>query len=102
LRALQTISFEQGMLIASYGHAGDGNFHVNVLWDDDTIDPEPTIEGIFRLAVNLGGTITGEHGIGLAKKKYLSYEKSPVQIAWMKKTKHLFDPKGLLNPGKIF
>ncbi len=102
LRALKSLSEAHGVLIASYGHAGDGNFHVNVLWDDDGFDPEPAVEGVIRIALSLGGTITGEHGIGLAKKKYLPFEKSALQIAWMKKMKHLFDPRGLLNPGKIF
>jgi glycolate oxidase len=102
LRALKSLGDENGVLIASYGHAGDGNFHVNVLWDDDGFDPEPTVEGVIRIAVSLGGTISGEHGIGLAKKKYLPFEKTSSQIALMKRTKHLFDPKGLLNPGKIF
>lgn len=102
LCALKKISEEHGVLIASYGHAGDGNFHVNVLWDDESFDPEPAVCAVLRTAVDLGGTITGEHGVGLAKKKYLPFEKSQAQINWMKRTKNLFDPKGLLNPGKIF
>lgn len=102
LQTLKKLSDEHGILIASYGHAGDGNFHVNVLWDEDDRDPEPTVEAVLRAAVELGGTITGEHGVGLAKKKYLHLEKTPAQIDWMRRTKHLFDPMGLLNPGKIF
>ncbi len=102
LVTLKRLSEAHGILIASYGHAGDGNFHVNVLWDDDALDPNPTVEAVLRAAVNLGGTITGEHGVGLAKKPYLHFEKTPAQIDWMRKIKQLFDPKGLLNPGKIF
>ena len=102
LDGLKKLSDTHGLLIASYGHAGDGNYHVNVLWDDDDLDPEPAVAGVLKLAVSLDGTITGEHGVGLAKKKYLPLQKTPGQIAWMKRTKALFDPKGLLNPGKIF
>ena len=102
LATLKRLSEAHGLLIASYGHAGDGNFHVNVLWDDDNINPEPAVEAVLRTAVDLGGTITGEHGVGVAKKPYLHLERSPTQIDWMRRTKQLFDPKGLLNPGKIF
>jgi glycolate oxidase len=102
LERLKALSEKDGVLIASYGHAGDGNFHVNVLYDDASWDYEPTITSVFRIALDLGGTITGEHGVGLAKKKYLPMEKSPAQISWMKRQKQLFDPEGLLNPGKIF
>ncbi len=102
LEKLRGLREKHGVLIASYGHAGDGNFHVNVLWDDPEWDPEPALVDIFRLALDLGGTITGEHGVGLAKKAYLPMEKSPSQIAWMRAQKRLFDPAGLLNPGKIF
>ncbi len=102
LTALKNLSDKNNVLIASYGHAGDGNFHVNILWDDELFEPEPTVEQVFKIAVSLGGTITGEHGVGLAKRKYLPLEKTPAQIAWMKRIKQLFDPKDLLNPGKIF
>jgi glycolate oxidase len=102
LEALKRLSEADEVLIAAYGHAGDGNFHVNVLYDDDQWDCEPTIVRVFEIALSLGGTITGEHGVGIAKKKYLPLQKSPSQIAWMQRQKQLFDPQGLLNPGKIF
>jgi glycolate oxidase len=102
LERLRRIQEKHGVLVASYGHAGDGNFHVNVLWDDPEWDVEPALLDIFRLALELGGTITGEHGVGLAKKKYLPLEKTPAQLNWMKSIKDRFDPAGLLNPGKIF
>ncbi len=102
LERLREVGRRHDVLIASYGHAGDGNYHVNILWDDPEWRPDATIEAVLRTALDLGGTITGEHGIGLAKKAYLSLEKSAAQIAWMRAQKALFDPKGLLNPGKIF
>ncbi len=88
----------------TYGHAGDGNLHVNFLWD--TPDEEPAIaravEALMRATVELGGTLSGEHGIGLAKAPYLALEQSPELIQLQKDLKRVFDPKGLLNPGKIF
>jgi glycolate oxidase len=102
LMGVRELKKKHGVLLASYGHAGDGNYHVNVLWDDPEWDPWPAVEDVFRLVLSLGGSITGEHGIGLAKKKYLPWEKGEEQIALQKKIKAVFDPKGLMNPGKIF
>jgi glycolate oxidase len=102
LEQLEQLSRKSGVLIASYGHAGDGNYHVNVLYDDPSFDAAPIIRQVFRIALDLGGTITGEHGVGLAKKPYLPMEKSVAEIDWMRAEKNLFDPSGLLNPGKIF
>ncbi len=102
LEGLNRIEEKHGVLIASYGHAGDGNFHVNLLWDDPEWVPEPVLEDIFRLALDLKGTITGEHGVGLAKKKYLPWEKDVTHLDLQRNIKKLFDPKGLMNPGKIF
>jgi glycolate oxidase len=89
-------------LVAAYGHAGDGNYHVNVLWDDPEFDPQGPLDELVRLVLSLGGTITGEHGIGLAKRRYLPWEKTAEHLALQKSLKLQFDPKGLLNPGKIF
>ncbi len=102
LVGLRRLKEKHGVLFASYGHAGDGNYHVNVLWDDPEWDPEPAVEDVFRLVLDLGGSITGEHGIGLAKKKYLPWEKGDEQVALQRALKKVFDPKGLMNPGKIF
>jgi glycolate oxidase len=102
LDGLKRLEAKHKILIASYGHAGDGNFHVNVLWDDPDWNPQPVIEDIFRLALDLKGTITGEHGVGLAKKKYLPWEKDATYLGLQREIKKLFDPKGLMNPGKIF
>jgi glycolate oxidase len=88
----------------SYGHAGDGNLHVNYLWDEpeERGRVEGSIEALFRDVVELGGTLSGEHGIGVTKAPYLSIEQPPELIALERQLKHLFDPDGLLNPGKIF
>lgn len=90
--------------LPSYGHAGDGNLHVNFLWDDPDEWPrvKQGIESLFRHVVELGGTLSGEHGIGVLKAPYLSLEQSPEVIAIQEQIKNLFDPAGILNPGKIF
>ena len=102
LEEMRRVGERFGVITAAYGHAGDGNYHANVLWDTPDQDAHGAVDEIIRLVLSLGGTITGEHGIGLAKKRYLPWEKSPDQIALMKAIKRQFDPKGLLNPGKIF
>lgn len=88
----------------TYGHAGDGNLHVNFLWDEPAEVPAVSraIEQLFRDTVELGGTLSGEHGIGVLKAPYLPLEQSPQLIALQKSIKRVFDPQGLLNPGKIF
>jgi glycolate oxidase len=93
-----------GIRHLTYGHAGDGNLHVNFLWDDDAERPgvDRAIEMLMRATVDLGGTLTGEHGIGVAKAQYLPLEQSGEVIAVQRDIKRVFDPKGLLNPGKIF
>ncbi len=88
----------------SYGHAGDGNMHVNFLWDHAGEIPavERAIERLFRDVIELGGTLSGEHGIGVLKAPYLALEQSAELIALQRELKRVFDPQGLLNPGKIF
>ncbi|HLK41407.1 MAG TPA: FAD-linked oxidase C-terminal domain-containing protein [Polyangiaceae bacterium] len=88
----------------SYGHAGDGNLHVNFLWDDDSERPrvDRAIELLMRATVEMGGTLSGEHGIGVSKAPYLPLEQSEALIELQRDIKRTFDPKGLLNPGKIF
>jgi len=102
LEGLRGLSRKHGVLVASYGHAGDGNYHVNVLWDDPEFSADAVVEDIFKLVWRLDGTITGEHGVGLSKKKYLPMEQSAALIAVQKSVKQALDPAGLLNPGKIF
>ncbi len=93
-----------GVRHLSYGHAGDGNLHVNFLWDDDAERPavDRAIGMLMRATVELGGTLTGEHGIGVSKAQYLALEQSEGLIALQQSIKRVFDPSGLLNPGKIF
>jgi glycolate oxidase len=88
----------------TYGHAGDGNFHVNFLWNDDAEREavDRALLSLMKATVQLGGTLTGEHGVGVLKAEYLPLEQSPALIAVQKDIKRVFDPKGLLNPGKIF
>jgi glycolate oxidase len=92
--------------IPCFGHVGDGNIHVNVMVnprDEDEIRRAHEAEGaLFKGVVGLEGSISGEHGIGFAKAKYLGIELTPETIALMKRIKQAFDPHGILNPGKIF
>jgi glycolate oxidase len=89
---------------AVYGHAGDGNLHVNLLFDsrEDRDRVEAANGAVIRAAIALGGTITGEHGVGLAKRAYLGEEQSAALIAAQRRIKAALDPDGILNPGKIF
>ena len=93
--------------IISFGHAGDGNVHVNILKDNvpderwELLVPAVT-EEIYRLTLSLGGTLTGEHGIGATRRKYLSLAIDEEQVNIMRGIKDAFDPNHILNPGKIF
>jgi glycolate oxidase len=107
LKGVKEIGNRYGFRSVCYGHAGDGNLHVNIikenLSDDDWNNKVPLgIREIFQLCVSLGGTISGEHGIGLVQKNYLPIAFSNVQLRVMKEIKNVFDPNGILNPGKIF
>jgi glycolate oxidase len=88
-----------------FGHAGDGNLHPRIMFDRSEADQvnrvHQAVEEIFRLACDLGGTLTGEHGIGLAKAPYMRMEHGPVAMGVMQTLKKLFDPNNILNPGKM-
>ena len=103
VRRLDRLAAEHDVLIATFGHAGDGNLHVNVLSNDEEISRrlEPVLSGIFAHALELGGTLTGEHGVGIAKRRFVSMEQSEDVIALQRQLKRVFDPSGLLNPGKL-
>jgi glycolate oxidase len=92
--------------VASFGHAGDGNIHVNLMVNpDDQAERARATQAereLFEHVVALEGSISGEHGIGFAKARYLPIELAPEEIALMKRLKTAFDPNGILNPGKIF
>ena len=89
-----------------YGHAGDGNLHVNLLADDNSAATirlmDETVEIILKKAIELGGTLSGEHGIGLTKSRFLPLEFDPATLGFMSEVKRLFDPNNLMNPGKLF
>jgi glycolate oxidase len=87
-----------------YGHAGDGNLHVNFLWnhEDEEVRVAQGIADLFRCTVRLGGTLSGEHGIGLVKAPFLPLEQDEPLLRLGRQIKATFDPLGLLNPGKIF
>jgi glycolate oxidase len=104
LARAETIGIATGVRQLAYGHAGDGNLHVNFLWNDDAERPavERAIEMLMRTTIELGGTLSGEHGIGVSKAQYLGIEQSEDLITLQRDIKRVFDPKGLLNPGKIF
>ncbi len=91
--------------IATFGHFGDGNVHPTILTDETDKEEmervESALEEIFQKTIELGGTITGEHGVGLAKKKFLPKQFDQGSYALLKQVKHTLDPDGLLNPGKI-
>jgi len=105
IRALEEMEKRFGIPILSFGHAGDGNFHVSIMIKDTPEDrekAEEAVKEIFTETIKLGGTLSGEHGIGLSKAAYLGMELSPEVMNTMKKIKRLFDPNNILNPGKIF
>ena len=106
VREIQRISREQDLPIAIFGHAGDGNLHPNILADRrdpvEMVRVEHAIAAIFEASVRLGGTLSGEHGIGLSKQPFLRLALSPEAVALMQSVKRAVDPKGILNPGKIF
>lgn len=107
LESVKSIGDVYGFKSICYGHAGDGNLHVNILkgtlnnekWNNEL---PKAIEQIFKKVVSLGGTISGEHGIGLVQKQYMPIAFPNVTIELMKSIKAVFDPNGILNPGKIF
>jgi glycolate oxidase len=108
LRRVDAIARRFELPVATFGHAGDGNLHVNFLCDEDrTRDAvarriDGAVESLFRETVAMRGTLSGEHGIGLKKQRHMPLEQSASLIAWQKKLKRLWDPQDLLNPGKIF
>lgn len=106
LRRIEEIAARFQVTVVCYGHAGDGNLHVNLLAErqdrDEVKRALAAVEEIFKASVALGGAISGEHGIGLAKKRYIRYNLSPDVLALTRRIKQAFDPAGILNPGKIF
>jgi glycolate oxidase len=103
LTEVDAIAARSGLLMVTFGHAGDGNIHVNVMHDEsERSAAERAVREVFEAVVRLQGSITGEHGVGLAKAAYLPLEAGPDAIAAMKRIKQALDPRNILNPGKIF
>ena len=107
LKEVKSIGGEFGFRSICYGHAGDGNLHINILKDqmDDEkwINELPhAIRKLFESVVRMGGTLSGEHGIGLVQSPYMNIACSEAQLEAMQAVKKALDPKGILNPGKIF
>lgn len=97
---------EIGLATPTFGHAGDGNLHVHIMYNstdsDEAERAKAGIKKLMRKVVDLGGVITGEHGIGLAKIPFIEYQHNEAELGAMRAVKNALDPKGILNPGKIF
>ena len=104
---MKDIGKKYGFHSVCYGHAGDGNLHVNIIRGDLTEEQwngslKEGIREIFELVKRLGGTISGEHGIGLVQKEYMNIMFDDTQMRLMREIKKIFDPNNILNAGKIF
>jgi glycolate oxidase len=106
LGGLRRLSEETGVDIINFGHAGDGNIHVNLMVDrsneQELRKAHSIIKEIFGMTLGFGGTISGEHGVGITKAPYIGMEIKDTELNLMKGIKRLFDPRDILNPGKIF
>src|SRR4030066_300026 len=105
LQKVREIERGKVIIIACFGHAGEGNIHVNILFDKNNAEEagkaKEAVDDIINLTIRLGGTISGEHGIGMTKRVYAGMEIHPVAVEVMKKVKGGLDPNGILNPGKV-
>ena len=106
IRKVDAIAEKYRVAIVNFGHAGDGNIHVNIMIDKkipgELEKAEKAIEEVFKGALALGGTMSGEHGVGIAKAPYIPLEITPAAAIYMKAIKQALDPNNILNPGKIF
>ena len=104
ITGLEGLSHEHGVRIVNFGHAGNGNIHVNLLVNPDDADEmaraERCLDAVFDLVLKLGGTLSGEHGVGLAKRDFVDRELDPIALRVMQGIKREMDPLGILNPGK--
>ncbi len=103
LAKVREIGEREAIEVPAYGHAGDGNLHVNFLWNDDAerARVERGIARLFEAVVAMDGTLSGEHGLGTTKAPFLGLEQSASVVALQQRIKDAFDPKGILNPGKV-
>jgi len=106
IHGLEGLSQKHGIPIVNFGHAGNGNIHVNLLFDPDNItqanNAQACLDEMFTLVLELDGTLSGEHGVGLEKKNYIARELDPVALSLMRSIKQVFDPNNILNPDKSF
>ncbi len=106
MRFLKKLKKESGLAIPTFGHAADGNFHVNIMFNRGDKAQEraakKAVNSLMKTVVELGGAITGEHGIGIAKSQFLSFQHNKAEIGAMRAIKQVLDPNNILNPGKIF
>jgi glycolate oxidase len=106
IRKVEASAEKYDIPIVNFGHAGDGNIHVNIMIDKKVpgaLDKaEKAIEEVFKGALELGGTMSGEHGVGIAKARFIPLEITPIAAEYMKAIKRALDPNNILNPGKIF
>jgi len=106
VRKIAALKEKTGLTMVSFGHAGDGNIHFNIMLDkknqEELKKAEAAVDALFEYTLALGGTISGEHGVGITKAPYIAKEIGALELRLMKKIKKLFDPNGILNPGKIF
>lgn len=102
---LSALAERHGILIVNFGHAGNGNLHVNLLFDPEdekqTAAADACLEAVFDLVISLKGTLSGEHGVGLAKRDFIQREIGDTALNIMRGVKRVFDPAGILNPGKL-
>jgi glycolate oxidase len=106
VKEIRAMKHSPALKIATFGHGGDGNLHVTILHRrlnfEERKEALELIEDIYKKALKMGGSLTGEHGVGITVKDYLNLQMSEGEIALMRRIKAAFDPKGILNPGKIF
>jgi glycolate oxidase len=106
VRGLKAISAKYGLPIVIFGHAGDGNLHPNILFDKRDPEQWARVQQMaaeeFALALKLGGTLSGEHGVGSLKRPYMTQALGPVLIEVQQRIKQALDPLDILNPGKVF
>jgi D-lactate dehydrogenase len=106
IHGLEKLGQQYDITIVNFGHAGNGNIHVNLLYDSADAQQNRNaplcLDALFDLVLELDGTLSGEHGVGLVKRDFVDREIDPVTLDLMRRIKREFDPQGILNPGKMF